>query len=91
MTKPILPAGAKLTRRSVLKAGLATTALTKIVYTSIAAEKRPNRESGRMPTSDHRQWFKSVAPDLNPDATGIGWNDHRAKAYVLTKHLHPTA
>ena len=47
-------------------------------------------ESGRMPTSDHRQWFRSVAADLNPDATGIGWNDHRAKAYVLPEHLHPT-
>ena len=40
--------------------------------------------------SDYRQWFKSVAPELNPDATGIGWNDHRAKPYALPEHLHPT-
>lgn len=51
-------------------------------------------ESGRVEspdfTSDYRQWFKSVAPDLNPDATGIGWNDHRAAPYALPERLHPT-
>jgi arylsulfatase A-like enzyme len=40
--------------------------------------------------SDYRQWFKSAAPDLDPDATGIGWNDYRAKPYALPEHLHPT-
>ena len=51
-------------------------------------------ESGRAEApgfkSDYRQWFASVAPDLNPDATGIGWNDYTAKPYVLPEHLHPT-
>jgi choline-sulfatase len=51
-------------------------------------------ESGRAETpgfiSDYRHWFKEQAPDLNPDATGIGWNDYRAKAYVLPERLHPT-
>jgi len=51
-------------------------------------------ESGRAESpdfvSDYRQWFRRVAPDLDPDATGIGWNDHRAKAYVLPEELHPT-
>ena len=51
-------------------------------------------ESGRVESkdfvSDYRQWFKSVAPELDPDATGIGWNDHRAKPYVLPERLHPT-
>ena len=51
-------------------------------------------ESGRSETpgfvSDYRIWFKEQAPDLNPDATGIGWNDYRAKTYVLPEHLHPT-
>ena len=51
-------------------------------------------ESGRAETegfvSDYRQWFKRIAPDLNPDATGLGWNDHRAKPYALPEHLHPT-
>jgi arylsulfatase A-like enzyme len=53
--------------------------------------------------SDYRLWFKQQAgvpnaefgvgephPDLDPDATGIGWNDHRAKAYALPERLHPT-
>jgi len=30
------------------------------------------------------------APELNPDATGIGWNDYRAKTYALPERLHPT-
>ncbi len=51
-------------------------------------------ESGRAETpgfvSDYRFWFKQQAPDLNPDATGIGWNDYLAKAYALPERLHPT-
>lgn len=51
-------------------------------------------ESGRSETegfeSDYRTWFREQAPDLDPDATGIGWNDYRAKAYVLPEELHPT-
>lgn len=41
--------------------------------------------------SDYRSWFYSSAPNGNPDATGIGFNDYRAKAYALPEHLHPTA
>jgi len=40
--------------------------------------------------SDYRAWFKEQAPDLDPEATGIGWNDHRAGVYALPEHLHPT-
>jgi arylsulfatase len=51
-------------------------------------------ESGRAESpdfrSDYRAWFWSEAPLLDPDATGIGWNDHRAKAYALPERLHPT-
>jgi len=51
-------------------------------------------ESGRVGTkgfvSDYRQWFRKVAPDLDPDATGIGWNDYQARPYALPEHLHPT-
>ena len=51
-------------------------------------------ESGRAETpgfvSDYRLWFREQAPDLDPDATGIGWNDYRAKAYALPERLHPT-
>jgi len=51
-------------------------------------------ESGRAETpgfvSDYRLWFKQQAPDLNPDATGIGWNDYLAKPYALPERLHPT-
>lgn len=51
-------------------------------------------ESGRAETpefrSDYRAWFWSHAPHLDPDATGIGWNDYPAKPYALPERLHPT-
>jgi choline-sulfatase len=51
-------------------------------------------ESGRVESpgfvSDYRQWFRSQAPDLNADATGIGWNEYDAKPYTLPERLHPT-
>ncbi len=51
-------------------------------------------ESGREQSpgfrSDYRSWFFSQAPTLNPDATGIGWNDYDAKPYALPERLHPT-
>ncbi|HRT96602.1 MAG TPA: sulfatase-like hydrolase/transferase, partial [Planctomycetota bacterium] len=40
--------------------------------------------------SDCRAWFRQEAPDLDPDATGIGWNDYAAKPYALDERLHPT-
>lgn len=51
-------------------------------------------ESGREMSddfrSDYRSWFYSQAPNLDPDATGIGWNDYPAAAYKLPEELHPT-
>ncbi len=51
-------------------------------------------ESGREQSvdfrSDYRSWFASVAPALDPDATGVGWNDYRAAVYALPEALHPT-
>lgn len=51
-------------------------------------------ESGRVQDpgfiSDYRKWFKEKAPDLNPDATGITFNDYRAAEYALPEELHPT-
>ena len=51
-------------------------------------------ESGRVESpgfvSDYRQWFYQQAPGMNPDSTGIGWNEHRAGIYALPEKLHPT-
>jgi arylsulfatase len=51
-------------------------------------------ESGRVESpdfrSDYRSWFSSLAPNLDPDATGLGWNDYRARPYALPEKLHPT-
>ncbi|WP_042366371.1 arylsulfatase [Bacteroides neonati] len=52
-------------------------------------------ESGRSESpdfiSDYREWFQLQAPGVDPDATGIGWNDHQAGLYKLDERLHPTA
>ena len=52
-------------------------------------------ESGRVESpdfiSDYRLWLQLQAPGLDPDATGIGWNDHGHGTYKLPKPLHPTA
>ena len=52
-------------------------------------------ESGRIESvdfrSDYRSWFWSQAPLLDPDATGLGWNDYDARPYALPERLHPTA
>ena len=51
-------------------------------------------ESGRSQApefiSDYRAWFKANAPGKQYDATGIGWNDYRSRAYVHDETLHPT-
>jgi len=51
-------------------------------------------ESGREQSidfrSDYRSWFATVAPNLDPDETGIGWNSYRAGKYKLPEELHPT-
>lgn len=51
-------------------------------------------ESGRVESpgfiSDYRVWFSQVAPEMNPDSLGIGWNDHAAGIFPLSDTLHPT-
>ena len=51
-------------------------------------------ESGRVEDdnfiSDYRLWFQLHNPSGDPDATGIGWNDHGAAEYKLPEDLHPT-
>ena len=41
--------------------------------------------------NDYRRWMKEVAPDVNPDVTGLSFNDYRAKTYQLPEEYHPTA
>ena len=85
--------------RALRDAGYYTTAIGKLHY-------HPQRnlhgyhqalldESGRVESvdfrSDYRSWFWSQAPNLDPDATGLGWNDFDARPYALPERLHPTA
>ncbi len=49
-------------------------------------------ESGRMPTSEHREWFKQNAPaSVTPDDHGVGFNSWHARPWHSEEHLHPTA
>lgn len=51
-------------------------------------------ESGRELTvdfrSDYRAWLASVAPHVDPDITGLTFNDYRAWPYKLPEEYHPT-
>jgi arylsulfatase len=85
--------------RALREAGYYTTGIGKMHY----APQRNGHgfhqmlldESGRIENpeyrGDYRAWFWSEAPNLDPDATGIGWNDYPAKGYALPERLHPTA
>jgi len=63
--------------------GYYTTAIGKLHYhpqrNSHGYHQALLDESGRVLSpdfrSDYRSWFWSQAPQLDPDATGIGWND----------------
>lgn len=79
-------------------AGYYTTGIGKMHYHPQRALHGFHRvildESGRIGNpefrSDYRAWFWSQAPHLDPDATGVGFNDYPAKAYALPENLHPT-
>ena len=48
-------------------------------------------ESGRMPTSENRRWFRAHAPqNLTPDDHGVDWNSWHARPWHTAEHLHPT-
>jgi arylsulfatase len=40
--------------------------------------------------NDYRSWFYSLAPNRDPDETGLGSNDYRSAPYGLPEQLHPT-
>ena len=51
-------------------------------------------ESGRQLTpefrSDYRAWLMSQYPTMDPDATGLSFNDYRGWPYKLPEEVHPT-
>ena len=48
-------------------------------------DRDPNEEM-----SDYEAWFWSEAPNLDPHATRLGWNDYPARAFAGPERLHPT-
>ncbi len=51
---------------------------------------RPGAPASDEERCDYEAWFWSQAPAANPHATGLGWNDHRGRAFALPEHLHAT-
>lgn len=49
-----------------------------------------NRRESEYFISDYHRWFYTQALGINPDATGLGWNDHAASPYAANEKLHPT-
>jgi arylsulfatase A-like enzyme len=48
-------------------------------------------ESGRMPDSDYRQWFRAHArAGVTPDDHGVDWNSWHARPWHADERLHPT-
>lgn len=48
-------------------------------------------ESGRMPDSDHRVWFRKHAPEgVTPDDHGVDWNSWHSRPWHTEEFLHPT-
>jgi len=39
---------------------------------------------------DYEAWFWSQAPNADPHATDLSWNDYRGRAFALPEHLHAT-
>lgn len=39
---------------------------------------------------DYQKWFEKVAPGKDLNATGLGYTDHRGKAFLYADSLHPT-
>ncbi len=45
---------------------------------------------GPVERTDYESWFYSQAPNLNPHATGLWWNDYASRPFVLPERFHPT-
>ena len=54
------------------------------------AEHDPKLVASPEERCDYEAWFWSQLPTGNPHATGLGWNDHRGRAFALPERLHPT-
>ncbi len=59
--------------------------------TSMGFQSTELDESGRMPDSEHRQWFRAHAPEgVTPDDHGVGFNSWHARPWHTEERLHPT-
>lgn len=51
---------------------------------------KPSAPASDEERCDYEAWFWSQLPSGDPHATGLGWNDHRGRAFALPERLHAT-
>jgi choline-sulfatase len=50
----------------------------------------PQTEASWEERCDYEAWFWSHLPDKDPHATGLTWNDYRARPFVYPEEMHDT-
>ena len=58
-------------------------------HCSMWFHKHPEQASGEA-RCDYEAWLWSQNPLIDPHATGLSWNDYRARAFALPENLHAT-
>ncbi len=81
--------------RSLREAGYYTAGIGKMEFGPVAATDHGFHQLIRDETAhafrnDYESWFFSNAPNTEPTAQGLGWNDYPAKAYPFPERLHHT-
>lgn len=92
---PIAPHYALEMPRALRDAGYYTTGIGKMEFGPVPGVDHGFHQMIRDETShafrnDYDSWFWSNAPNLDPLAVGLGWNDYPAKPYPFPERLHHT-
>jgi len=53
-------------------------------------DRKPQDEASWEERCDYEAWFWSQMPDGDPHATGLSWNDYRARPFVYPEQMHAT-
>jgi arylsulfatase len=81
--------------RALRESGYYTVGIGKMEYGPVPAtdhgfHQTIRDETGQAFRNDYDSWFWTNAPNLDPLAVGLGWNDYPAKPYPFPERLHHT-
>jgi arylsulfatase A-like enzyme len=71
-------------------AGIGKMEFGPVVTTDHGFHQMIRDETAHAFRNDYESWFWSQAPNLDPLAVGLGWNDYPSKAYPFPEKLHHT-